>query len=188
MNLKIGIFWSHGQNPIGISQKIPELGFASAVGWQTLELHYAIPMSTKICYSMLWMRWRYYLVMGSWTISTRENFSFLFAVLGYHFEFLIFQNYIIPTLSRVATCTGMYWMYWEKKCTGKCTGKHILFMACTGNVLGFFKIRPNIFYGYFGEPISPILPHVFTKFSRVSHILIQVILLVSESKKYSAGV
>ena len=51
----------------------------------------------------------------------------------------------------------MYWMYWKKN-TGKCTGKHILFMACTGNVLGFFKIRPNIFYGYFGEPISPILP------------------------------
>ena len=56
MNLKIGIFWSHGQNPIGILQKIPELEFGPAVGCQTLEYHYTIPISTKMCYAMLWVR------------------------------------------------------------------------------------------------------------------------------------
>ena len=56
-----------------------------------------------------------------------------------------------PHVLEYTGCTG-------KKCTGKCTGKYILFMACTGNVLGYFKIRANIFYAYIGEPISPILP------------------------------
>ena len=99
----------------------------------------------------------------------------------------------LQLIIRVATCTGMYWMYWKKKVLGNVLENtyfswHVLAMY------GIFQDQTKYFLwilwgAHFSHItyISHISSHVFTKFSHVSHILMQFILLVSNNFFWTPG-